>query len=1734
MGALDLKEFEDWVLKNECFPFEDSIGNLCITVESEYESFGGERDARLNEAKEYGIDRLIRFYGKTYISSMSETSVPQQGSLPTPTELYNAAETPEFHISPRQCVRMRVLVKIPKDTFDEYTINRTNCDIDIPVEGYLSAFISVENYERDIDYVVASMEDFLPKMAKSDKYMTNINIVQEIKRLKRVKNTIKRYFNLNSVTPIATKEEECEPDVKSLMEIGFRYSYKPAFAAIDGSKHSIGYDCFLEASNLNHPTTANYLTQLGNMSSALTKQLSPDFDIFEFLVQHTYPTPIIDTKNDHMDGLEKYNDNGNLFSFANLAKLVTLDLDKKSCKTGEERSNEKSILMDAGTRASIANAARESRDFIGNMSLSTSGMGELRETLNSMKDTSAPEALNKIIDDIWERVNWGCVLEESLQCMLEAAITKMGTAVFNDPDLGQFFSADGAIEGIFGLCPREDSCENEELQLRYSLPVFQGVSIPSNFPTTDYLSKSIDLALKNLYDVLINSYVSLILGILDNMCKMISLLGCGGVDKIKNLFSEGFTSWMSQTIGIDVSELDDGKAWADASMSAGGSGYMGVIGNLVTKTAGSMDSNGNWVWGGSAIAATSETGVLLNLPNPSTGKVEKVLVSPEAIYNVISGIRNATEDLEAVLTQEEQTNMYKANATTPVVNLAFNCVTRNGDSVFETPQDLVDTFSSLGKMVRGNLLDIPDTESPVITSICDLGDGSDQEILRKAILKDKDSILSDLEIEEILSKEKQRCAEKIKTAHKALKAFQDGSIAPDFPSIYGSEDSLISEPPPVILDAMRLVCGELYSSTVNNFNVSMMSYTPLWKTETPVSTSEEEEFENIDFPSFAKLARKMMRKNDDKSLSLNLTVDDSLTTLGYKINPLSERFVTEVVPAEPTESYLGLYEWDGDEDGGLPDGFDAGRYSGDWWRNNSGPDDERFATLIRDAGIRYVDLSEDDFALLSLEAFAVFIAVSGFIIAAILIPAFGAALSALWYSTLTTLTAFIPGLGAASAVISSGLLTLGVSFGAVILTAPAIALAVTLGGLLASYLLLKELLVNSWEVAVWAIAKWDSLKDKSNFKTEIDCAYDSGELPKKEYEDLEPVVDELAEALQEASDINQWQAMQQIADYLEEIDNENGSPERAFDISSLLVERNDTVTTELVLKSEVAGANTFGDGRIRMHTVAYIRETPITSEETNLERTEGFSEVITSFERRGVRSDTSFAKEGFTKPSDMDFNKPISLQAIYDSGTSLSEYDRIENKISNYRMENESSLLLGRKIAEPNFLDTRYSSTIDAPDKSIMELWKSQVNNGSELQEHHLKLQEIIEQSGLTTVNEDNVKSLYEDVWKDCVERMAQRVYYNRMYLDEYLNALELEYPKQDVLGYNKVRDESVGLMSSIMKLESSNDSYCDALTPISRSGSITGLRLMIRIFIVERVLNSLQVFDTFNTDFMTSDMFKKAVFDDIKVETDKYQNSFSVTLDDEIFSDMKETASKYFEIQGLLGNEVPEINTDKEAILEIIKMEIDDINKTIGSQIRLDTLYHSSTWDEFVFDVLLTEGDYKSGEDPATGEIREYFAPSVLDPFFAQTSVQQEDGIWIYRAELQYSDSSGMFGSGITVPIIRAECPGSDPGETAAGCDEAETVVNYDKVKKLLFDNEIYQDLISYVFPLKDAATLLSTYHLSAITDPAVFSATTGGKHVTDLFSETKFSTLQAFLACVHGEGETPYIDPFLEKLKT
>ena len=837
MEILEFKELGDWRLKNECYPFEDSLGNLCITVKSKYDSFGGERDARLDEAKKYGVDRLIRFYGKSYLSDISDVNDRSQSrinTLPTPTKLYDAASTPEHFISPRECVRMKVLVKIPKSTFDDYTVNDKSCDINKPSEGYLSAYISVENYERDIDYITTSMEDFLPKMAKADKYMTNINIVKEIKRLKRVKSVIKRYFNLNSVTAAAIKEEECEPDIESLMEIGFDYSYKPAFALIDGNKHTIGYDCFLEASKLNHPTTVNYLLQLGNMSSALTNQLSLDFDIFQFLVQYTYPTPVVEAKKNSLDGIEKYDANGNLFSFANLAKLITLDLDKKSCKLDGEKERERNVVFSDATKANIASTVRQSKEFVGNIIFSESeGWQDLKETgrtasyYSSDSSTSyfrGQRSVDKIYNDVLDKIDFNCVLEESLKCSLEAAITRLGEAAFDDPDLSEFFNADGVIE-LFTACGPND-CENEQLQLKVGLPIFQGIKIPDNFPTLDYLAKTMDAALNKLYDILINAIVSFITGIFELMCKAVSATDFAAIG---SMFGDGFKSWLSKTIGVDSSMLGDGEAWADAVLSAGGEGFMGVVGNFVSKTAGSMDSNGDWVWGGSVTAMYSGTGVPLNLPNPSTGLVEQVFVSQEFLYQTMSGFKKATESLETNLTPEENNSIYKNSAPEVVVDVAFECLSISNPEMFESPEDVTNLFSALGKIIDGNFLEDSETIPTTITNVCDLGDGSSQDILAANYLRKKDPLLSDTEIEELLSQEKNRLIEKIKKIHKLLKSFQDGSLFPTFPSLFGSEDSLIPETPPIIADALERAIEGLYGSTINNFNFGVVLYPALWE-----------------------------------------------------------------------------------------------------------------------------------------------------------------------------------------------------------------------------------------------------------------------------------------------------------------------------------------------------------------------------------------------------------------------------------------------------------------------------------------------------------------------------------------------------------------------------------------------------------------------------------------------------------------------------------------------------------------------------------------------------------------------------------------------------------------------------------------------------------------------------------------------------------------------------------------
>jgi hypothetical protein len=1746
MNWTEFSDIPDWLLKNECYPFEDSLGNLCITVESKYASFGGEKDARLKEAKYYGIDKLIRFYGKVYfpdgvslsqVASDGVTITISQASVATitPTKLYDAASTPEHSISPRECVRMRVLVKIPKETFDKYTVNDASCDINKPSEGYLSAFISVENYERDIDYITTSMEDFLPKMAKADKYMTNINIVQEIKNLKNVKDVIGRYFDLNSVTAAAVKEEECEPDKQSQIEIGFSYDYKPAFVLIDGNKHTIGYDCFLEASLLNHATTANYLIQLGNMSLELTSQLNLDFDIFQFLSQHTYPTPVIEVKKNSLDGIEKYDANGNLFSFANLAKLITLDLDKKSCKTDEEGKRERDVDFNADTKRIIAETARQSREFVGNMTLSESkGWKGLKKTGGSIREASFRSVFDKITNDVLNKIDFNCVLEESLKCSLEAAITRFGEAALNDPDLSEFFNADGVVEVFgFGGCGTEGDCE-KELQLKVGLPAFQGINIPGNFPTIDYLAFALDAALKKLYDMLISAIVSFITGIFELLCKAVSATD---FSEIGNMFGSGFTSWLSKTIGVDLESLKDGEAWADAVLSSGGTGFMGVIGNFVSKTAGSRDSSGNWVWGGSVTALYSGTGVALNLPNPGTGEVEEMFISSELIYQTMSGVQKATEILEDNLSPEEYISVLKSAAPEGVKEVAFGCLNRDNPEMFQTSEDVTNLFSALGEIVNSDFLEDSETIPTTITNACQLGDGSSQDTMARNRLKNKDPLLSDSEIEELLSQEKNRLIEKIKKIHKLLKEFRDGTLFPSLPSLFGSDDSLIPEPPPIISDAMKKAASGMYGSAINNLNTTIFQYPDIWSTV----------FNN---------------KINETTVNLRDLYGDSQTT--FSVNNEGDTIVMgyslpeEVTIIEP-EQYIEVLEGSTMVNGwwflaensfGKLDGIDLGNYHG-----GVGSEATEKAVFIEmlglmglvreDNGLPYEDgdrrviLKEmqDATELLrelyygrGMELLADFLTSFNFldwlgwndlkdykdwVIENIfrmideILSQIGVTLEQ-WKSFDSSCQQRIWDETPTMTITKWTLDDDGEWEGYQYKLKDSSDMAhfnkvITLSDTVESlYFKAKQALVVM-DIADF-YEEWDD-EDEENYKDPTTKHDDYNNNHAKD-RDIEPKPEFIDGSWDDETDIGQVTLSYNITDVI------NPAKKQEIALAQNIENPDDlSVTALITLKSELKGYDAF-------YTKASLEITKAGDDiAIDAVREDSWTSTLTTLERKGVRliatTDTSSEEDGSGATVYEQYQHGAgSLANIYSAITNggNSEYDVVPNNkiitsIGNYKIANDLMISLGRKESKSNLLKEKYSFNTDNASYGLLDWFSAGPLSSGATAGQYTKL--VIDSGGTQSDLTYTLDYMFkmQGILDDMRERVMTSQYRSTGSIGEMMDS----YSTDDAIKYKDLTKWAEGNVIDVMKIQQL-DEMCDALTPNRRTAASMGVRLLAREFILESVLISLQVFDTFSTGFMESEAFSQTIFDNMKTEMKKYDNSFDDTIKNSIFSDIKDAAVKYYEYRSLLGEEI-EVSSGKSTLISIISEEINEIRKSIVNTLQLS---ETGTWDDFVFDEILPAAGFNIIEGYNEGE-GYYFTD--VETIYAEDMEQEE-----------------------IVTLFSSQCGGTaDEGSKEGGdtnvCGDIEDIIlsgKYLTVRQQLFDNEEYKEFINHIFPLRELVTQLSVYQSSALSDVAVFSGTYEGRNLFDIFAETKLSTLQVLLASIHGAGETTYIDPFLEKLKT
>ena len=808
---------DNWHNHDECSPWREE-DSYYIVVDSEYESPGYQKEYRLNLAKYDGIVKLLQFYGKL--------SPPVLDT----TELFDNSETPDYFVSYKPCVLMKVLVKVPQSIFDQVDDDVSACDIIRPEEGYLEASISVYDYAAQIEFVVDIIESYLPALARSSKFISNINILAELKRLRRASNIINRYLNRNRIMQQRSQFEACEPEIDRRLIIGYTYEYKGIYALIEGEQHTIGYDCFINNDVINHLTTANYLLHLDAMHEHLMQRDINTFNIFAFLTRFTLPTPVIRDKEKRTDGLSLYADKGISFGFADLAKLISLDIDINLCKSDEELAEEDRLFnLDPETRRNLRDSASQLKKLKGDMSLSSENVQSLTEKFKNiggdvpLDSTVGKEALRTLYGDVLSKIDIACMVNEALQCYIDRTISLVGESIVEgDEDLGELIDVSLSLgKMVNARCGFEKCNFSPDIDISVGFPIFQGIQIPDNFPTLDYLAEIIEKAIEQLYAALVKALSDAILRILQNSCEVIfdDALGEGiGAAAVK----AGFQDWLGESIGVSFEDLNDPKAWGDALTSAGGTGFIGAVGNMVSRGI------------SSGLAVYEDTGVALNLPTSEKGwAVEEVLVSPEAMTGFLSDLRNATSAVTAVTSPDEQILLYQGTASEETLTVAYKCLKAQNPafgSLFKDKYEFADMFSSMGRMIKPEFLEYaPDPAKTPPKDFCHLGDGTDATILREALLAEKDSQLTQDEIAEIINKEVEHNTEKIRTLYNTLKTIMNGTMAPSFPSLFGQSDSLIPELPPAMKEVIATAIEGPLGVAMSNFNYEVARYPNIYE-----------------------------------------------------------------------------------------------------------------------------------------------------------------------------------------------------------------------------------------------------------------------------------------------------------------------------------------------------------------------------------------------------------------------------------------------------------------------------------------------------------------------------------------------------------------------------------------------------------------------------------------------------------------------------------------------------------------------------------------------------------------------------------------------------------------------------------------------------------------------------------------------------------------------------------------
>ena len=423
---------------------------------------------------------------------------------------------------------------------------------------------------------------------------------------------------------------------------------------------------------------------------------------------------------------------------------------------------------------------------------------------------------------------------------------------------------------------------------------------------------------------------------------------------------------------------------------------------------------------------------------------------------------------------------------------------------------------------------------------------------------------------------------------------------------------------------------------------------------------------------------------------------------------------------------------------------------------------------------------------------------------------------------------------------------------------------------------------------------------------------------------------------------------------------------------------------------------------------------------------------------------------------------------------------------------------------------------------------------------------EIQAMSGETFGSEIKIKRTNSNIIDQFINYISEQKYSNST-IDSTtnqqitaFNSLDLSYPNSDIYGVSELKDNISESMTKLLNASLAGQ-HCDNLSEIRRVTATSSMQLLIRSYIIEHSLITIQVLDSFDLAFMEDSMFVNSIYSLLKMELLNYQNSFD-NLETSLLNEVKDAAIKHYEILNASDSDIEIPEDGKSAVRQLILDEIKILKNPISNALNLQWNYNS--WDNFLVEVVFGEYDnIEDSEDDDTTIVNVDKKPSYI--FVKEYTYDFNDKKHIYSYCIYYVS---------TIEIIPTEDFSSDARDSimtskklsstkilSTQCSrktKAEDVDDvYDRLKNLMFNTKEYDTLFNTISPIKSFISSIALYQYSALSDPSTFginylSNTEGPPHTLfTLMSRVKLTTLQSFTTSIYGGGKVNYQDPFLEK---